>query len=398
MKAGNRLKKLVINAGMLSASIFIFLIFFEVFLRLFLPQPLSPLLFPTEDVRTFGQFDSLLGWSLKPKAEAPHFSSEYNVKVKQNSYGMRDKEYLIKKSQNKYRIAVTGDSFVWGYGVDNDKMFTEVLEEKLGGNFEVLNFAVSGYGTDQELLQFSSKILEFEPDMLVISFYNNDIENIMNSRQYGYNKPLFVLEKGSLKLTNVPVPLEEKENMYGAADYANFFLSHYSQVYILFKQSISAVYHSIAVKWRIFFNIDQEYFGTRILKKDYDGQYIDGWALFDRLLREFNEIGEKNNVRIVLVYIPDKMQIDRKLFETRLKMFGRNNKDYDALKPSDLLKKSAGRHNIDFIDLLPYFSAHENAGEYYFRFDDHLNAKGNALVAESMYKELAEMGIKGHQS
>lgn len=389
MKAGNRLKSLSINVGLLAASIFVFFIFFELFLRLFLPQPLSPLLFPTEDIETFGQFDPLLGWSLKPAVEAPHFSGEYNVIVKQNSHGMRDKEYKKKKSRDKYRIAVTGDSFVWGYGVNNDEIFTEVLEKKLGSGFEILNFGVSGYGTDQELLQFKSKILEFEPDMLIVSFYNNDIENIISSRQYGYSKPLFILENGSLRLSNVPVSREEIESRrHSLLDYTNFFLSHYSHAFVFLKQKMISFYYSAEVKWRAIFNLEQEYFGIRILKKDQDKQYKEGWELFDSILKEFGSVGKKNDIKIILMHMPDKVQVDKELFETRLRVFGKKSEDYDLLKPSVLLKQSAGRHNMTFIDILPYFLAQENAKRYYFRFDDHLNVEGNRAVAEALYKEI----------
>jgi len=241
LKTTNLLKKSAINIILLFVSILVFLMIFELFLRLFMPQPLNPLLFPTTERETFGQYDPELGWSLKPDIESPFFSSEYNVLVKQNQYGMRDKVYKKENDPKKIRIAVAGDSFAWGFGVENNQTFAKVLEEKLGKNFEVLNFGVSGYGTDQEFLQFKSRILEFKPDILIITFFPNDIENIMNSVQYGYNKPLFILDNGKLKLTNMPVPITKEEKaQYGLKDYINFFLSHYSNSYIFLIASSSS--------------------------------------------------------------------------------------------------------------------------------------------------------------
>lgn len=379
------LRKIFLNALLMAASILAFLLVLELFLRLFYPQNLNPLLLPTKDRDTFAQYDAELGWSLKPDAEAPLFSHEYNVLVKQNSQGMRDKEYSKKRLPGKVRIAITGDSFVWGFGVENKDIFTEIIENKLGEKFEVLNFGVSGYGADQELLQFKSKILDFKPDALIVAFYHNDIENIANSVEYGYEKPKFVLENGRLKLTNIPVPqVRRQETKYLIRDYINFFLSHYSHSYSFLKSGIAVLYDRATAV----FQKPNEYFDTEILKKDYGEKYSNGWVLFDNLLREFKETGKNNNVSIILVNMPAKAQIDKRLFEKKLGIYGKSGDDYDLFKPSRLLKQYADKNGIMFIDLLPTFLSEDEPEKYYFKFNDHLNAQGNAFVAEGIYREM----------
>lgn len=384
------LKKSAINIILLFVSILVFLMIFELFLRLFMPQPLNPLLFPTTERETFGQYDPELGWSLKPDIESPFFSSEYNVLVKQNQYGMRDKVYKKENDPKKIRIAVAGDSFAWGFGVENNQTFAKVLEEKLGKNFEVLNFGVSGYGTDQEFLQFKSRILEFKPDILIITFFPNDIENIMNSVQYGYNKPLFILDNGKLKLTNMPVPITKEEKaQYGLKDYINFFLSHYSNSYIFLKSGIKSLYNRIV----IIFDKYPEYLDTKILKKNYDKQYIDGWTLFDHLIGEFKNIGSRNNITIVLMNIPTKTQIDEDLLGQRLRVYGTKREDYDIWKPSRLLNQYADENNVTFIDILPYLLSEDSPKGYYFKYDEHLNVKGHEFIAEWLDKELIKKKV-----
>lgn len=99
-------------------------------------------------------------------------------KIETNSIGMRDKEYSLNKAPGTYRIFVLGDSFAFGLGVNNEEMFSEVLERELNGqyegSFEVFNLAILGIGTDSEysrLLQY----WDYTPDVVILQYYWNDI-------------------------------------------------------------------------------------------------------------------------------------------------------------------------------------------------------------------------------
>jgi len=97
------------------------------------------------------------------------------------------------------RVLVLGDSYVWGYGVDQDKVFTEPgvhMSEK-----ELINFGVSGYGTDQAFLLYKREGTSFDVDEVVLAFSPyNDVENNLSLRQYGHDKPYFTLNNDKLEL------------------------------------------------------------------------------------------------------------------------------------------------------------------------------------------------------
>ena len=92
----------------------------------------------------------------------PNLSVKFQgVPLRTNSDGMRAKEIAIKRSADSvYRIALLGDSFAFGWGVAEDKMFAAIIEAKLNQEtkscprVEVLNFAVPGYSTFQEASLF----------------------------------------------------------------------------------------------------------------------------------------------------------------------------------------------------------------------------------------------------
>ena len=105
-----------------------------------------------------------------------------DVNVQTNSYGMRNSEIPIEKSPDSIRIALLGDSFAFGWGVDVDKIFAHILEERLNSfasgkrKIEVLNFGVPGYSTFQEVADFFEKGLQFKPDIVLVYFIDNDFD------------------------------------------------------------------------------------------------------------------------------------------------------------------------------------------------------------------------------
>ena len=128
----------------------------------------------------------IIGSELKPNVEEKF--DGYPIKlprvttVKINSDGFRDKEYSIEKLNNTFRIIVLGDSITFGWGVENNETFSEILEDKLnslnnGINYEVLNFGVHGYNTLQEVELLKEKGLKYKPDMVIVGYYMNDVIN-----------------------------------------------------------------------------------------------------------------------------------------------------------------------------------------------------------------------------
>ncbi|MBE9542475.1 MAG: SGNH/GDSL hydrolase family protein [Proteobacteria bacterium] len=76
-----------------------------------------------------------------------------------------------------YKIAVLGDSFIWGGGVNYSGIWSHKLEEKINkkyNNIETLSWGISGWNTLDELIFWRRFGKKFNIDYLIVGFVDND--------------------------------------------------------------------------------------------------------------------------------------------------------------------------------------------------------------------------------
>jgi hypothetical protein len=103
--------------------------------------------------------------------------------VELNRLGMRDREFVTPKPPDTLRIVVLGDSMTFGQGAPQDRVWPRVLEAELArqlppgaAHVEVLNLAVPGYNTIQELAMLRETGLALHPDVILVGFFYNDVD------------------------------------------------------------------------------------------------------------------------------------------------------------------------------------------------------------------------------
>lgn len=156
-------------------------------------------------------YDEVYGWKNIPGWQARTINQPLSI----NSKGLRDREYPYQKPAGTKRILVLGDSYTWGYGVANDEIYTEVLEQSLQKkhpHYEVLNGGVSGWGTDQQYLFLITEGLKYSPDLVIVAHFINDLEEILQTESYGLQKPMCRLQGTNLIPSNLPVPKPSMAN------------------------------------------------------------------------------------------------------------------------------------------------------------------------------------------
>jgi lysophospholipase L1-like esterase len=101
----------------------------------------------------------------------------HNTKSKLNRYGFNDQEHSFRKAPGIFRIAVLGDSFIWGAGVDDQVIWTNKLAHLLNQNgvhSEILNWGKSGWSTLHEYRFLKSDGIHYDFDLLLVGFGAND--------------------------------------------------------------------------------------------------------------------------------------------------------------------------------------------------------------------------------
>lgn len=119
--------------------------------------------------------DPRRGWVLRPGLRG---HTPYAKDVAINSQGLRDREFAVPKPEGVYRILMIGDSLTFGSGVASADSLPKQLEAKLGSAaVEVINAGVPGYGTYQERLLLEDVGLAYQPDLVILGFFHNDLES-----------------------------------------------------------------------------------------------------------------------------------------------------------------------------------------------------------------------------
>ena len=172
----------------------------EVCLRHFFSDRLS---YPRDERNLTYRYDAELGWFPKEN-QSTHYKGSREIEVHHNSRGFRDPE---PPGDGKPAILFMGDSFVWGYDVEQSERFTDLLRKRLT-NWDVYNLGVSGYGTDQEYLLLTKEMDFYRPRIVVLVFCreNDESDNSKNMVYGGYYKPYFKVVPNGLVLEGVPVP------------------------------------------------------------------------------------------------------------------------------------------------------------------------------------------------
>ena len=159
----------------------------EIVVRLFAPQPLAGVMFSE---------DPDFGFWLRPNLRDKAFQSEpgcppYRVTTNRRGYRMAG-ELAPEKPQGVTRVLVMGDSFSFGVGVDNADVWPAQLEKLLNaGNpatrYEVVNASCPGWGTENELAFWRKRGGALQPDLVIVSFYRNDLWDNMRQLIYTHD-------------------------------------------------------------------------------------------------------------------------------------------------------------------------------------------------------------------
>lgn len=286
----------------------------------------------------------------------------FNYKI--NSYGARDKE-RAKESQDSGRVIVLGDSFLEGWGVNENDRLSNILEKKTGHEF--LNFSCADFGTTQEYLVYKNLGMRFNHSQIAVGFLPfNDFEDDDKLHWIGRKryKPFFVRSDTGYRLEYYKPTLEESElNKKFYASAGNSFkqtLARFLRGYTYWFNIVDYIKNR---KSQIkFFSFK----GNKVVSYyyDYTPQQIEKLKFILTQLRLIAP-GKK----ILFFSIPVIPDLQRRAREGEPPL------------PNEL-RRICDSLGMTYVDLLPYFFKIKRYRNYYFFCDSHWNEKANKYAAD----------------
>ncbi len=306
----------------------------------------------------FWRHDAELGWFHRPGQRGTFHREEFSHQVGINEMGFRDRERSLPGAgdgpASALRIAVLGDSFTWGHGVEDGEVFTRLLEAKLPG-VEVWNLGVSAYSTDQELLLFRRFGASIRPGIVLLMFSRNDWSGNASIAYGAYLKPRFVRTDSGYALSGVPVPAAGP-----------------------IRRGLDSIR-----RWSAFLNGMWLLAFDAGIAPDQRGGWEEQRAVTAFLLGSLEEEARRAGARLVVsnapsiahVYFPEVLESERR---------------GDAFLRS--WTEGAG---VPYLDLVPGFRAAfiRSEARLHHQRDKHWNASGHALAADLLARLLADHGL-----
>jgi hypothetical protein len=315
---------------------------------------------------------------LKPGSQFDSKTDCFDNTVYINSQGFHDSEFKIEKDKDVFRIAIIGDSFVEARNVSIADSFQQILEEKLNKEmgdreFEIYAFGIAGNGTFKNYLYLNQYILEYDPDLVILSFLPfNDFRDdyLLADKIFDGNGNI----KTSLSL--------QKRVISSSA-----FLT-----WLDYKIQLAKTGENLNNLKNVFSKNDSDAtlpFDFQVFLKDYPTGWDDIWELEYDLVRQFKETVETSGSKFMVISLNDTWRAHPALL-AQDEQYSAYLRDFelDLDKPEKILNEFLEQENISYLNLkksLEERLKREDTLIFFYPCDGHWNTTGNKWAGESIF-------------
>jgi lysophospholipase L1-like esterase len=280
-------------------------------------------------------------YELNPGADGVVGRNRVHIRV--NAAGMRDdREYPLSKPAGVRRVVVLGDSFSFAGKVALEQTFPKQLEARMNaaepGRYEVLNLAVPGYNSRQQMLLLAERGLAYAPDLVLVAFVLND-----------------AVPAAQLVPRHARVPLRARR---------------------LLKRLLLVQFLAGAAKRLPAILAGRRFKGGSEAADLVPGS--PGWATVQASLLEIQRLAAQGGADMLVAIWP---------------MFEGLDGDYPFGAEHAQVARLCADHGIDVLDLLPTFKGTKPDALWVARDDHHPNADAQRAVAEALFGALRRRGF-----
>ena len=285
----------------------------------------------------------------------------YETELKFNSNGFRGEEFSEEKPSNVYRIFMVGGSTMLGAETINDTTISSIMQkmfdlEKMDKEIEVVNAGISGHTVVSEYNFIKSKIVNYDPDLIIMYDGWNDISADtavkLIKNQYGLICQEAILNNFDLVMTLQPLPgfgnkiltEQEKINAFTSQDHQGYQFFQAKSTYDYLEREMKALSNESAQyanncemynMRNIFDNVSGPIYydgghtlqaGNMILAEKFFEIAMTKIDSSSQVENPFSEIISKYNSELIIKYLLNKIKITEHGFDEKL---------HDALQMSD---------------------------------------------------------------
>jgi GDSL-like lipase/acylhydrolase family protein len=320
------------------------------------------------------EIDPELGW---------HYRARYGRGLDViNGQGTRNaRSYASSPPRDAIRVAVFGDSFVYGNEVGTADSWPAQLEA-IDPQLEVPNYGVGGYGADQALLRYHRDGMKLHPEVVVLGFTPDDLRRLVNvyrrfidDREWPLAKPRFVLdEQGGLQLIPSPLPTAKDYERLRAQPTLVRELGRHDAWYApeIYQNPLFDWSGAVRLGSLIAVRLRQHFLGrNRLVDGGVFNTQAEAFRIQEVIFRQFAADVTRNGAHPLIVFLPDAGSV-------ALARAGRPT----LYAP---LAAALRQNGIDYVDVAPGFVArgHEQ-WKSYFMPGGHYSRLGNAIVAATL--------------
>lgn len=309
------------------------------------------------------QASAYMPYEFRPNCEDEMVMDEKTFAININNIGLRGKDVFPKKIQ---RILLVGDSFVFGYGVEDGEKMGNVLEKSLK-NIEIISAGFVGdAGPDTSYIYLLKNFDVLQPDKaIVVLFPYNDLGDMQ--------KTVWEKEGDKIKSVSMPEKWVDNEGFLRRTDtparYKIPFLrnSHFFQLLAdKFVDLSFRLRHSVATKLGLIEKGNREY--ELFEKCLYQAECQDRWQEVEQkigfIVENLKKFATEKDIPIYLVIIPLKDQVggskpNETIFHQKFRKAG-----FSVMDLSESLYR--GRLDDEYLS------------------DGHFSVEGNRIAAEAI--------------
>jgi hypothetical protein len=358
-----------------------------------------------------------INYLFPPHSNANYKTSEFQYSAYINSQGLRDKEYNIKKSSKKTRILFVGDSFTFGWGVENEFSVPKRLESVLNNEsnkkeYEIINCGKGGTSVTDYVNTIETYSKIYKPDYVFIGFLQLDdlaqeyekwfldslsFVNTKSEKEINISKvQMFINDFIDISFGNISATfnyrgskvIEVKDDYKKQARSIYESLNNYQKMkFSMLDESLRRIFMEGNLNpslMNIYINFPERSIVFNDPKKYVTQKAI---LLTKQKFKAIKKTSEKFDFKVIVFNIPANNMTGHNVIRSNFEHYFNNNltnnNHIDSIYRE--ISKSVNFYHYDFTD---EFKKYKNKDVLFFKYDGHMTALGNSFLSDCIYSKI----------